>query len=372
MCTCITFINVLDCVEVRKKTFFMKSPDLLEYSQQELQELMVSLGQPGFRAKQVYRQLYVNLVDSVSDMSDLPKSLREELDARYRIGSLELVKVFTGDNGMTRKAVWHLPGGEAIESVLMVYKERATVCVSSQAGCPMGCVFCATAKLGFLQDLTPGQIAQQVLWAARELRAINEQKRLSNVVFMGMGEPFNNYDAWWQSVERLHDPVGFNLGARSFTVSTVGLIPGIEKLAEERLPINLAVSLHTAYDDRRSALMPVNRKYPIADLIAASRAYAAKTGRRVSFEYCLIKGENDSGEEANALADLLLAERFPCHVNLIPWNPVSGTGLERSTRDSVNRFKGLLDDRGVPCTIRIQRGVDIDAACGQLAGAHSG
>ncbi|MFT5496550.1 MAG: 23S rRNA (adenine2503-C2)-methyltransferase, partial [Kiritimatiellia bacterium] len=276
--------------------------------------------------------------------------------------------------------------GETIESVLMLYPDRATVCVSSQAGCPMGCVFCATAKLGFLQDLTPGDMVQQVLWASREIASMQGQPvpknshrvhadnfppHLTNVVFMGMGEPFNNYDNWWASVERLHDPDGFNMGARSFTVSTVGLIPGIEKLMDEPLQINLAISLHTAYDERRSALMPVNKRYPIADLIAASRAYAAKTGRRVSFEYCLIAGENDSEDEAQALANLLLEKRFPCHVNLIPWNPVADTGLARSTRESVTRFKELLDERGVPCSIRIQRGMDIDAACGQLAGSYA-
>ena len=345
--------------------------DIYDLSLGDLQALLAEMGEPKFRAKQLYRQLYVNWAESPEEMSDLSKALRSKLSEQVVFGAIEHVRVFSGDEGMTRKAVWKLPGGETIETVLMVYKDRATVCVSSQAGCPMGCVFCATAKLGFMQDLTSGQMIAQVLWAARELKGIDEHKRLSNVVYMGMGEPFNNYDPWWGSVDRLHDPNGFNLGARSFTVSTVGLIPGIERLAKESLPINLAISLHTAYDERRSALMPVNRKYPIADLIAASRAYAAETGRRVSFEYCLIKGENDSIEEANALADLLLADRFPCHINLIPWNPVSGTALERSTRDAVNAFQAELEARGVPCTIRIQRGVDIDAACGQLAGAEA-
>ena len=347
----------------------METSDLYDFTLEGLQELLKTLGEPAFRAKQLYRQLYVNLSASVEEMSDLSKALRSKLQEQTMVGSLTLLEVFKGDKGMTRKAVWRLPGGETVESVLMVYKERATVCVSSQAGCPMGCVFCATAKLGFMQDLSAGQMVQQVLWAARELNDMGATQRLSNVVYMGMGEPFNNYDPWWNSVTRLHDPKGFNLGARSFTVSTVGLIPGINRLAEEVLPVNLAISLHTAYDERRSALMPVNKKYPIAELIAASRNYAKKTGRRVSFEYCLIKGENDSEEEAHALADLLLEERFPCHVNLIPWNPVSNIEMERSTRDAVNRFMALLEERRVPCTIRIQRGTDINAACGQLAGA---
>jgi 23S rRNA (adenine2503-C2)-methyltransferase len=359
--------------------------NLYNASSTDLSSAMADWGQPAFRARQVYRQLYTRYAGSIEEMTDLPVELRERMIGESILGTMELVDVRKGDQGLTRKAIWRLPGGETIESVLMIYPDRATVCVSSQAGCPMGCVFCATARLGFLQNLSPGDMVQQVIWAAREIQAMKDQPvaknthrvrpgnfppHLTNVVFMGMGEPFNNYDNWWASVERLHDPDGFNLGARSFTVSTVGLIPGIEKLMEAPLPVNLAISLHTAYDERRSALMPVNRRYPIADLIAASRAYAARTGRRVSFEYCLIAGENDSADEAEALANLLLEDRFPCHVNLIPWNPVAGTGLARSTRASVNTFKALLDGRAVPCSIRIQRGMDIDAACGQLAGSY--
>jgi len=268
----------------------------------------------------------------------------------------------------------------------MVYPGRATVCVSSQAGCPMGCTFCATAKLGFQQDLSPGDIAYQVLWAQRELEKIPEDldagaerhrvydssdvpARLTNVVFMGMGEPFNNYDNWRRSVELLHDPAGFNFGARNFTVSTVGLVPGIQKLMDDPLQINLAISLHSADDEIRSEMMPVNRRYPIADLLDAVRDYTAKTHRRVSFEYVLIDGKNDSEEEADKLASTLLSKgKFPMHVNLIPLNPVDDTGMTRSSRNRVNGFRDHLERRGIPATIRIQRGVDIDAACGQLAG----
>jgi 23S rRNA (adenine2503-C2)-methyltransferase len=259
----------------------------------------------------------------------------------------------------------------------MVYRDRATVCVSSQSGCPMACVFCATGRLGHLHDLTAGQIIEQVLWAARELRTIPKSTvkipMLSNVVFMGMGEPFNNYENWWKSVERLHDPRGFNMGARSFTVSTVGLVPGIKRLADETLQVNLAISLHAADDGLRSEMMPVNKRYPIAELIAATRDYTIKTHRRVSFEYVLLKEKNDFPGQAQALADLL---RKPapllCHVNLIPWNPVPGSPLGRSDRRRVEKFREVLERNHVPCTVRMERGVKIAAACGQLAGTVAG
>jgi 23S rRNA (adenine2503-C2)-methyltransferase len=285
-----------------------------------------------------------------------------------------------------------------VESVLMVYPDRATVCVSTQAGCAMDCVFCATGRLGLLRNLSPGEILEQVIWAARELRTIEPRTKnqepiehdtvlgsrfsvLTNVVFMGMGEPFANYDRWWQAVERLHDPLGFNMGARSLTVSTVGLVPGIRRLAGEALPINLAISLHAPDDELRSEMMPVNRRYPIATLLEATQEYIARTNRRVSFEYVLLQGKNDSPEQAEALAKLLSGQgadkgmpgthrRVPllCHVNLIPWNPVPGTPLGRSEQARVLRFQQVLQARGIPCTVRVERGIAIAAACGQLAG----
>jgi len=365
--------------------------DLYQLGSDDLKELLVSWGQPAFRAKQIRNHLYQKHCQDPSAMSNLPLALRERLAAETVIGGLTLKRVFKGDGGLTRKALFALPDGVVVEAVLMVYPKRATVCVSSQAGCPMGCVFCATAKLGHLHDLTPGMMMQQVLWAAGEIDAVraefdpgdktaarhrvtrdNLPTHLTNVVYMGMGEPFNNYDAWYESVERLHDPEGFNLGARSFTVSTVGLVPGILKLAEEDLQINLAISLHTPRDEERSALMPVNRKYPIADLMQAVRDYTAKTRRRVSFEYVLLAGKNDDPAEAEELADLLTrGGKMLCHVNLIPWNPVSGTNLARSTRARVTEFRDVLEARGISATIRIQRGADIDAACGQLAGSST-
>jgi len=293
--------------------------------------------------------------------------------------------------------------------VLMIYPDRATVCVSTQAGCGMGCVFCATGTLGLLRNLSPGDIVAQVVWAAREMRRFVAERRispslaspdddswwtpdtledqgssdarsisvsrLSNIVFMGMGEPFANYDRWWRAVEILHDPRGLNVGARSMTVSTVGLVPGIRRLATETLPINLAISLHAPDDALRSALMPVNRRYPLAALLEATRDYLAATGRRVSFEYVLLQGKNDEPEHAAKLAALLHGEAgtvtLPLHlvhVNLIPWNPVPGMPLGRSERRRVLTFQRILRERGIACTVRVERGVSIAAACGQLAG----
>ncbi|MBU0677106.1 MAG: 23S rRNA (adenine(2503)-C(2))-methyltransferase RlmN [Verrucomicrobia bacterium] len=356
---------------------------------EQIEELLASWSEPKFRAGQVYRQLYVNLARRPEYMTDLSKDLRSKLLEETRMETLRFDKVLTCDKDMTKKALFHLPDGNPGECVLMVYKDRATVCVSSQSGCPMACAFCATGKLGFLCDLTPGQMIEQVLWAERELRGMGRKvgtgaqptqknrfpRLLSNIVFMGMGEPFNNYDQWWEAVERLHDPDGFNMGARGFTVSTVGLIPGIDRLADAPYAINLAVSLHAPNDELRFDMMPVNKRYPIADLIDSVRSYTGKTGRRVSFEYILLQEKNDTPELARQLAGLLTnpdGSHLLCHVNLIPWNHVPGTPLERSQRARVDIFQKELSNAGIPCTVRIERGTEIGAACGQLAGANAG
>ncbi len=392
----------------------MEQPSLYNLSLPELEALMREWGQPAFRARQLYRQLYVNLADDPASMTDLPAALRERLAAETRLSSLALDKVLEADGGLTRKALFRLPDGSVLETVLMIYPDRATVCVSTQSGCGMGCVFCATGRLGLLRNLSSGEIVEQALWASRELRRWQERAdkeqgpvdrgrapepreevdgqwwggegepstervtqragRITNLVFMGMGEPFANYDRWWASVERLHDPQGFNLGARSMTVSTVGLPQGIRRLAGERLPINLAISLHAPTDELRTELMPVNRRFPLADLLDATREYIDRTGRRVSFEYVLLQGRNDHQHQALQLAKLLRGQGVSkgppllCHVNLIPWNPVPGTPLGRSERQRVLAFQQVLLDYGVACTVRAERGVAIAAACGQLAG----
>lgn len=354
-------------------------PNLYDLSLDGLTALMRDWGEKPFRAKQIYRQLYTDRTQDARQMTDLPQALRDRLSNETRIGALRLDQLQKGDAGQTRKAAFLLPTGETIESVLMVYPDRATVCVSSQAGCAIRCSFCATGKLGLLRNLSAGQIIEQVLWAQNTLADIASEQgddtpvALTNIVYMGMGEPFHNYDAWWESVERLHDPRGANIGARSFTVSTSGLIPGIRKLADCGLQVNLAISLHAPDDALRTELMPINRAYPIVDLLNATRDYAIKTGRRVSFEYVLLEGTNDSPEQGEALARLLREGPMKdcpqfMHVNLIPWNPVPGTPLARSSRQRVHAFQQKLKDRKIPCTVRVERGMDIDAACGQLAG----
>lgn len=355
-----------------------RATNIFDLTLAELRDLMQQWGQPVFRAKQIWTQLYRNLVASFDAMTDLPAALRERLKAETRFGVLQLAREQTADDGDTRKVLWTLPDGNVIESVLMLYPDRATVCISTQSGCAMGCVFCATGRMGLLRNVSPGEIVEQVLYFARNLRTgafdtTTRHDHITNLVFMGMGEPFANYDRWWAAVERLHDPQGFNLGARNLTVSTVGLAPGIRRLANENLPINLAISLHAPNDELRSALMPVNKKYPISDLLAATQEYIDKTHRRVSFEYVLLQGQNDEVEHAQQLADLIRGQdkqdgsALLYHVNLIPWNPVPGAPLQRSHRKRIQAFQQVLLERGISCTVRVERGVAIAAACGQLA-----
>ncbi len=353
---------------------------LYELDQTLLKAVLQEWGQPAFRAKQLYKQLYSQLASDPQQMTDLPQKLRDELSSRAAIGNLTCVREQTADDGLTRKVLWSLPGGAVVESVLMIYPpDRATVCVSTQAGCAMGCVFCATGKLGLLRNIETGEIIEQVIFFERYLRqhAAELSHRLdvpipdhiTNLVFMGMGEPFANYDRWWRAVERLNDQQGFNLGARHMTVSTVGLVQGIRRLADEGLQINLAVSLHAPNNALRSALMPVNDRFDIDDLLDAVRYYIERTNRRVSFEYVLLEGKNDTPELAAQLGALL--KGMLCHVNLIPWNPVPGTPLERSHRERVLAFQQGVQAAGVPCTVRVERGVEIAAACGQLAAIPS-
>ena len=345
----------------------------------ELQQLMLWYQQPTFRAKQLYTHLYKLLTPTFDAMTDLPLRLREQLNTNWQIGQLKALREQTTDQGLTRKMLWQIDGNAVIETVLMVYPpDRATICVSTQAGCAMGCVFCATGKLGLLRNVTSGEIIEQVVYFERYLRQNHDQliqhhaklpNHITNLVFMGMGEPFANYDRWWSAVERLNDKQGFNLGARNMTVSTVGLVKGIRQLTDESLQINLAVSLHAPNDDLRSELMPVNQRFPIAELMDAVREYTDKTRRRVSFEYVLLQDTNDLPEHAHQLAHLI--KGMLCHVNLIPWNPIPGTPLSRSHRERVTAFQRIIQAAGISCTVRVERGVDIAAACGQLAAIPS-
>ena len=327
----------------------------------ELAALPSLASQPAYRARQVWDGLYGQLAD-IADLTTLPKALRAELGAEPALASaLRETMRQEADRGTTVKWLFALEGGAAIETVLMHYPGRTTVCVSSQAGCAMACGFCATGQGGFKRHLTAGEIVEQVVLAARE--AQSTERRLSNVVFMGMGEPMANYDNTWAAVRRLHDDLG--LSARHITISTVGVVPGIHRLAQEDLPVGLAVSLHAANDKLRDELTPINKRYPLASLLAACRAYIGNRNRRLSFEWACIAGVNDRRSDADELAEI--AVPLGAHVNLIPLNPTPGYLVLGSTRAAVRNFADALQARGVNATVRQTRGQSIDAACGQLA-----
>jgi len=319
-------------------------------------------GEPRYRVDQVWQGLYEQLADP-DEITNLPKALRARL-ADELPAALAPAAESVSDDGDTLKWLWALADGARVETVLMHYPERSTVCVSTQAGCAMACSFCATGQAGFERHLTTGEIVEQAVVAARAARASG--RRLSNVVFMGMGEPLANYDATWGAVERLHGAVG--LSARHLTISTVGLVPGIERLTAEALPVNLAVSLHAANDELRDELVPINRRYPIARLLEACGAYVDATHRRLSFEWALIDGVNDREQDALELAEAARSVR--AHVNLIPLNPTPGYAVRGTPRPRVVGFQQRLQDLGVNATVRRNRGTEIDAACGQLRANH--
>jgi 23S rRNA (adenine2503-C2)-methyltransferase len=321
-------------------------------------------GEPRYRVDQVWEGLYRHWVDP-GDLTTLPQALRRRLASEPALApSLAAASEQTSDRGDTVKWLWRLSDGAAVETVLMHYGERTTVCVSSQAGCAMGCGFCATGQAGFTRNLTVGEIVEQVVVAAR---AAAPRRRLSNVVFMGMGEPMANYPRVWAAVERIHDELG--LSARHLTISTVGVLPGIRRLATERLPVNLAVSLHAANDALRDELVPINRRYPLSALVEACHEYVKAKGRRLSIEWALIDGVNDRPSDAAELSDIALD--LGAHVNLIPLNPTPGWPTRGTSAAGVRLFADQLTTRGVNATVRRNRGTDIDAACGQLA-ARSG
>lgn len=321
---------------------------------------MTSWGEPSYRANQLHEWLYDKRVSNFDAMTNLPQSLRERLQQETTLGTLELAVEQSSDDG-TVKRLYKLPDGQFIESVLMPYDDdRRTACISSQAGCAMGCVFCATGQMGFARQLTSTEIFEQAMRFAVDLESQGE--RLSNVVFMGMGEPFHNYDETLAAVRRLMDDLG--IGARHITVSTVGLVPQIRRFADEGLQVKLAVSLHKADDAERSALMPVNKRWNLRELIDACHYYVEQTGRRMTFEWAAIAGENDTPEEAQQLGRLL--QHLNCHVNIIPLNPTGGYVGAPSNIEAVNDFINVLAQYGIPATVRVRRGIDIDAGCGQL------
>jgi 23S rRNA (adenine2503-C2)-methyltransferase len=334
-------------------------------------------GEPSFRARQLWQWLYVHLATEFDQMTNLPRALRERLGRLYRLDTLEAVDEQRSEDGFTHKVLFRLRDGACVESVLMAYDQRWTACVSSQVGCPIGCAFCATGQSGFVRDLQAGEIVEQALYFARQLKSSGQQvppstapqsafpqPALTNIVLMGMGEPLLNYDACWQAIEVWNDHGGFDIGARRITISTAGVVPGIRRLAGECLQVGLAVSLHAADDELRDTLVPLNRRYPLRDLMAACAEYVAQTGRRITVEYALIEGINDALVQARQLAGLLQGLR--CHVNLIPLNPTPGMVYRPSSRQQVRAFQKVLAERGIAVTVRLRRGVDIQAGCGQL------
>jgi 23S rRNA (adenine2503-C2)-methyltransferase len=320
-------------------------------------------GEPRYRVDQVWHGLYTQLA-APHEMTNLPRAVRDRLGAALP-EALSPVTESVSDRGDTVKFLWGLAGDARVETVLMLYPDRATVCVSSQAGCAMGCGFCATGQAGFTRHLTTGEIVEQVVRAAR--RAKDAGRRVSNVVFMGMGEPLANEPAVWGAVERLHGDLG--LSARHLTISTVGIVPGIRRLAERRLPVTLAVSLHAANDELRNELVPINRRYDLDTLLDACADFLAVSGRRLSFEWALIDGVNDRPRDAAELARLCRRLRPAAHVNLIPLNPTPGWPTRGTPPAGVADFRRMLRELGVNATVRQNRGTEIDAACGQLAAA---
>jgi len=384
----------------QSNTNSVKKTDLLSLTLPQMQAWLLERGEPAFRAKQLYSWLYQRLVTDFSLMSNLPQSLRNRLAQEASIGPMIVRSEQHSKDDRTRKILLELSDGKLIESVLMLYPPigesrarssqhvsstgnvmaslagaRATVCVSTQAGCAFGCTFCATGQMGFDRHLTSGEIVAQVLifarelrdapWAAKGLPGSAPIDHITNIVLMGMGEPLHNYDNVLQALRILNSSDGFNLGARHMTVSTVGLVPAIRKLSQEQLQVNLAISLHAPTDELRSQTMPINKKYPLEELIAACKDYIAATGRQVTFEYVLLAGVNDTAEYAHLLGTLLAPLKQFAHVNCIPVNATSAD-FKSPNDEAISVFRSVLFEHRISNSVRAERGDDIAAACGQL------
>jgi 23S rRNA (adenine2503-C2)-methyltransferase len=328
---------------------------------------VTELGEPPYRARQVYEALARGLAVDFADMTNLPATLRRALAERLSPLSLEGVETRVAPRGDARKTLFVTPDGHPVEAVLMTYAKRATVCVSTQVGCAVGCAFCASGRLGLRRDLTAEEMVDQVFHFARLLR--DDGRRVTNVVFMGMGEPFHNYDETLRACRLLNDEAGFNLAARSISVSTVGVVPGIDRFAEEDLQLNLAVSLHAATDEVRDRLVPLNRTYPLDEVFAACARYVRRTHRKVMFEYVVLRGVNDTLEQAQMLAARVRPPHY--HLNLIAYNETGGD-FARPRAEQLAEFHARLEEAGVSCTVRRSPGAEIEAACGQLALGRSG
>ena len=337
----------------------MEKKDIASFTLDELKEEMALIGEKPFRAKQIYSWLHVHLVDSFEEMTNLSKSLREKLENAYEIRKVEMIKRQISALDGTNKFLFCLHDGNMVESVLMKYKHGNSVCISSQVGCRMGCRFCASTLDGLDRNLTPSEMLRQVY----QIQKIS-QERVSNIVIMGTGEPLDNYDNFVKFVRMISDENGLNISQRNITASTCGIVPNILRLADEGLQITLALSLHATTQEKRKTLMPVANKFELHEVLNACQTYFDKTGRRITFEYSLVHGVNDTNEDAKELIALLKDRN--CHLNLIPVNPIKERNFEKPDKKSAENFKNKLEKNGINVTIRREMGSDIDGACGQL------
>lgn len=332
--------------------------NIKDYNLEELKEEFLKLGEKSYRAEQVFKWLYVDKVSSFDDMTNLSKELREKLKQEFSMHNFKILKKQESVDG-TKKYLFDVLDGNAIETVLMEYHHGKTICVSSQIGCKMGCKFCASTGIKFARNLTSGEIVEQILAVERD-----QNTKISNIVFMGIGEPLDNFENVVNAIGIINNQKGLNIGARHISISTSGLVPKIYELADKNLQCTLSISLHATTDEKRSEMMPVNKKYNIKELMKACKYYIDKTNRRISFEYALAKDNNDNLEDALGLVKLL--KGMLCHVNLIPINKIENGEYVKSTNENIIRFRDYLNSKGIVATIRRELGSDIDAACGQL------
>ncbi len=332
--------------------------NIKDYDLKELKEELTKIGEKPFRAEQIFKWLYQEKVKEFSEMTNLSLELRKKLEENYTICNYKILRKQESKDG-TIKYLFDVLDGNAIETVLMSYHHGYSICVSSQIGCKMGCKFCASTGINFVRDLTSGEIVEQILAVEQDTGV-----RISNVVFMGIGEPLNNYNNVINAIKIINNPKGLNIGARHISISTSGLVPRIYKLAEENIQCTLSISLHATNDEKRSSMMPINNAFNIAELMEACKYYIEKTHRRISFEYALAKDNNDNLEDAKELVKLL--KGMLCHVNLIPINKIENGQYTKSSNENIMKFRDYLNDHGIVATIRRELGSDIDAACGQL------
>ena len=332
--------------------------NIKDYNLDELQEELINMGEKKFRAEQIFKWIYKEKVKSFDEMTNLSIELREKLKENYTMCNYNILKKQESKDG-TKKYLFDVLDGNAIETVLMQYHHGKTVCVSSQIGCKMGCKFCASTGIQFVRNLTAGEIVEQILAVEQD---IND--KISNVVFMGIGEPLDNYDNVIKAIKIMNNPKGLEIGTRHISISTSGLVPRIYDLANEKIQCTLSISLHATTDEKRSSMMPVNNRYNIEELMKACKDYIKITNKRISFEYALAKDNNDNLEDAQRLVDLL--KGMLCHVNLIPINKIENGKFSKSTNENILKFRDFLNEHGIVATVRRELGSDIDAACGQL------